>query len=215
MPNAKIKKYFNKKGYKKYSNLRKDVFYLKKKVSKIHNEYKYIGTDNAISLTSDSIVHLTPIAQGDGVSDRSGNRVSLQSIHIRGILQGGAVGGTATQPQPIRLMLVLAKSWDSTSNIAVSDLLDSSSYESFRDLEQDTKNFKVLMDKSYIVYGTYNNPSFAKLVNINRKVNIPCEFDGGATNQMKRNQLFLVAIADNTGATGTFNYQSRIRFTDA
>ncbi len=133
------------------------------------------------------IANLTVIPEGNTESQRVGRKVTIKSIHVKGTLTLTAATALASTTDKVFGMLVLDKQTNGAA-FAATDLLDTDSIISFRQLAN-TQRFSILMKKVWTMSAGGAAPTGAAFgfsqvirdVNINKRCNIPMEYDNSAT----------------------------------
>jgi len=156
---------------------------------------------------------LINIAQGDTQTSRTGNKVMLKDIEVRGNIFPVATLADAAN-QHIRLVLLW---WASDTNPSVPDPFLGSTALSFLDPTFKDK-VKILWDKSFIINARPNaiaSPE-AHTFSYKRKIGLPMRFDGtGAVAGETGNLLFMSISDDNGGTTGALvQTNCKVNFTD-
>jgi len=167
---------------------------------------------------------LNTIAQGAGENERIGRKCTIHSIHWRyNIKLPESTGGsTPANSDTVRVILFCDKQANGTGAVT-SDILASNNYHAFRKLAN-TKRFVILYDKQHTTNITalsvntagtaYSNTEVIREFVVNKKVNIPLEFDNttGVLTGVMSNNLGLLTISK----SGNINMNSRfrLRFSD-
>jgi len=153
--------------------------------------------------TTGAVVHVSAIAQGDGLGDRSGDQVYVERIHF-------AVNVLATASQNIRYILFRDK-FNQGTTPAVTDVLTTASVASpFSSLAQiQQKRFQILLDKvmSFSVAG-----SLAGYARCTLNVNQPTYFTGSATTTKAAGSIYLLVISD--VASGAHDVEMQLVYSD-
>lgn len=198
-------------------------------------EVKYFDTalgadDNTIGLSATVLNEsLVLMQEGDGESNRDGNRCTVQSLFINGNLElpeSSSLGvGTILNTALVRIVVVYDKGQVTGSPGATwTDVFQSDDFDSFRNL--DNKNrFRILADKRYTFNASITNDQNADTFSsgpIRRyfemnfpKLNIPIEYDAssGALTDLTKNNILILGITE--GQTNTIvnlNGVARVRF---
>ncbi len=162
---------------------------------------------------------LNLIAQGNGESQRLGRKCFVKSIHIRGRWQVDTAGAS-DQDTTIRMIIFIDKQCNGAT-AAVTDILDSAGYTSFRSLVNSGR-FKICMDRNYTLHKDTEHTSADAVVTFqktrdfqwHKKLNVPLLFDGatGAITEICCQNIGVLFICDNVGSAPKFNGNVRLRF---
>lgn len=168
------------------------------------------------------IQNLTVIAEGNGESQRVGRKVTIKSVHIKGVMTLIQATDAANTTDKVFGMLVQDTQTNGAAFTAL-DLIDTDTVVSFRNLAN-SQRFKILAKKVWTFRAGGAAPSGAafvfsqdqKDVNVNKKCNIVMEYDNSATTgvitSVRSNNLYWV-----TQSSGGFTNSvltARIRYSD-
>ncbi len=166
---------------------------------------------------------INKIAQGVTEVTRVGRKCTVKSINWRFLTWLPEVDAAADPlaPDSVRIILYIDKQCNGAT-AAVTDLLESASWLSFRNLAN-TARFNVLMDKTVSVNfmglasdgaGVVSQSQINRHGTFFKKCNIPLEFDAttGAITEIKSNNLGVLLISSN--GTANFTSKIRVRFSD-
>ncbi len=180
-------------------------------------------TDAANSFTTaGAVISLNLIPQGTTELTRVGRKAWIKSISLRLHIQISPQASTQL-PVGTECRIIIVQDTQCNGALpAVLDFLETAGQLSYRKLANQTR-FRVLKDWIWVLDspGGAGDGSAAndwsgvqRLKRWYKKCNIPLEFDNtaGAITEIMSNNVFLLAIANNT--TGSWGLQSRIRFTD-
>ncbi len=168
------------------------------------------------------IQNLTVIAEGNGESQRVGRKVTIKSVHIKGVMTLIPATDAANTSDKVFGMLVQDMQTNGAAFTAL-DLIDTNVIASFRNLANSGR-FKVLYKKTYLFNAGGAAPSGAAFVfssaqrdvNINKKCNIVMEYDNSATTgvitSVRSNNLYWVTQATNGVVNSVLT--ARIRYSD-
>jgi len=174
---------------------------------------------------------LNAVAQGDGPSDRDGNRYIMKSVHVRGYINWGVLvaGSTPAADTFIRLLVLMDTQTNGAQFNAEDVLVDPSSANldtvTPRNLQYAAR-FKVLADKIIRQHVASTGSNSGDTVDtagvqvpfeIFRKLNVPVQCTGTSANvtAITNNSLHVMAISSDNGTrTPTIRYFSRVRFID-
>lgn len=186
-----------------------------------------VDLDDSIVASGGTITDsVNKIVQGVTEIQRIGRKCTIRSFnwHYRMQIgektdQAGPVSGDA-----VRVILYLDKQCNGAVVAAVTDILETADWQSFRNLANSGR-FNILMDKTHVLnYNTMASHGFAAdtfdLANVIRdfsfykKCSIPIEFSGttGAITEIKSNNLGILILSSN-GLAGFFS-KIRLRFSD-
>ncbi len=168
------------------------------------------------------IQNLTVIAEGNGESQRVGRKVTIKSVHIKGVMTLIPATDAANTSDKVFGMLVQDTQTNGAAFTAL-DLLDSNVVASFRNLANSSR-FKVLYKKTFLFNAGGAAPSGAAFVfsssqrdvNINKKCNIVMEYDNSATTgvitSVRSNNVYWVTQSTNGVVNSVLT--ARIRYSD-
>ncbi len=188
-------------------------------------EYKFFDTTKATTTATTAGVifddSLNEIPQGVTESTRVSRKCVIKSLSMRGnydILSATS----ANQTSDVLRIIVYMDKQTNGQTAAVSDILETAKYNSFRNLSNSGR-FKVLMDKSYGISAlsgqgdgtTFAFGEVARAWNFHKRCNIPIEFSdtSGAIGTIRSNNIGVLAISK-AGAV-KFDYIARVRFSDS
>ncbi len=192
--------------------------------SRGNGELKFKDTtvsDTPITTTM-VIQNLTVIAEGNGESERVGRKVTIKSVHIKGVMTMVEATSAANTTDKVFGMLVQDTQTNGAA-FAATDLLDTDVVTSFRNLAN-SKRFKILMKKTWLFKAGGAAPSGAafvfsqdqKDVTINKKCNIEMEYDNSATTgvitSVRSNNIYWVT--QSSGGFVNSVLTARIRYSD-
>lgn len=208
------------RGPKTTGTLYAQVKALQRAVKNLGPEKKY--TDLTLAQTNitvaGAITHITAIAQGDSISTRTGNAVTVVSIACKGKIATGAnalaVGSylrvlvvcdkqqvADTSPAPATIITDGIFTADPVSMLPNTDFL-----ERFRILHSSR-----LYDGSRIATGTATQD---RTWEFSWSGNIKVQYNGTASSDIQKNGLYVVFLTDDGGNVLDFSGVSRIGFTD-
>lgn len=174
---------------------------------------------------------LSPVAQGDGESNRDGRRYEIHSIQITGFVQTTSQKANSIPPADVvvRIALVLDKQTNAAQIAAenvftVAAVPDTDGYRNLQFIER----FQVLKEKRFklnLTAATTNEgavDSFScgavkHLFKMSYKWKTPLKVNMKDTtaviSNVLDNSLHVIAVADNLGTVPLLTYTSRLRFT--
>lgn len=179
--------------------------------SMINSEVKQVdvtqtnqSVDNSTGFVSSC---LTLMAQGDGDNQRNGNKILAKDLHIKGSLQ---INAANTGSQYVRLMLVCDREASGAAP-TVSDLLQAIS--PFASIDEDFSRRWVMLASKIIPLNT-QRPSTTFTMFKKLPFHIFYGAGTGAVTDIKENNIFLVALSDQSANVPTITYYSRFHFYD-
>lgn len=155
------------------------------------------------------------ISQGDTLSQRTGNQISLLGVETRFTLVNTNV---ALSPVLFRVLL-----FQDTQNLgvlpAVTDILQTASYDSFYNLQEQyqQKRFKILDDYMYSSCVGGSNQAWVHEVKLRTaRLNTQVTYQGTANANAAngRNAIFALIISSATLAGQAYDYNTLVRYTD-
>lgn len=175
-------------------------------------EHKYFDQSLQIgAVVAGNIYNISDITRGDQVTQRIGNQVTLKSIDFRASFSINSLVDKAM----IRFLIVHDK--QGMNAPVVTDILQSglvgTSYSDICPYEWDyRKRFRILKDE--VVPLNKNGSNGYSFRHYKLKLGITSQHIGAATTF--QNQIYLIVIGSETNvlAISSFQYHSRIEFTD-
>jgi len=190
------------------------------------NELKFFDanvTDGAISSSGNILAagSINNIAQGTTESTRIGRACTLESFHLRYTMKVPYINDAAlpSNGDSVRMIVYKDKQCNGAT-AAVTDILESGDIHSFRNLANSSR-FQVLHDKITLLNynnitseaaGTVTCHAYSKELTLNKKVNIPLEFNDvtGAITEIRSNNVGILLISEN--GLASFGGKLRWRF---
>lgn len=196
--------------------------------NKIEDKYKDVQTTAAglgLSQTP-TLVHLTPIGQGDGASTRDGDEINLKSISLRYHLRTDDTltngSNNLSCSNVVRIMLV---QWKEQSLPTAAQILEDT--DAIQNLQthynwENRRNYKVLYDRRHnlvpsMALGTAGSSEIVparangQTLIFGKKLVKKLTYDGSAT-AGEKNSIYLMMIANTTTGAPEIFYESRILF---
>ncbi len=184
-----------------------------------------LTVDDAVIANTGTITDsINKIVQGVEEVQRIGRKCTIRSINWRYRLQLPEQDAGATPPQgdTVRVILYLDKQANGATVGAVTDILETANWQSFRNLAN-VGRFVILCDKLHVLNyetlasdgaGLVSAIQVVKDFTFFKKVNVPIEFSSttGAITEIRSNNLGVLLISSN-GLPGFFS-QFRLRFSD-
>lgn len=157
---------------------------------------------------------------GTGESQRIGRKLTLKKISMHVELKLPSATAAAETCDVVRLILIHDKQANGAVITAVTDVLESAGYLSFRNLAN-SKRFHILWDKTVQLenkgYGgsTVASTCTTKHLHFSKRLNLPLEYDstGSTIAAIKSNNIAMIVIAELNNIVGIISH-TRIRFTD-
>lgn len=157
----------------------------------------YVSQTNAQAVSSAGVIfQLSVIPQGDTDTSRDGDRLYLESMHVK---------GSITIADTVNLFRLIFFQWKPTSTPLISNILlngPSGGIDVYSHYNHDTRQeFKILFDRLYHQEGNSSaavapyTPTSQIIVNFMRyKMNRQLQYQGGGTTGT--NQIYYIAISD-------------------
>lgn len=176
-----------------------------------------------------TIKSISAVGIGNTESTRVGRVYNITSLHMRGAITTNA---SEAQTAPLshsscRVVIV----WDTQTNAAeltATDVMDAGQTQdflAFRNL-QNTKRFRILMDKMWVVRPTILNEGGANAFAANetiinwkfnrtfkKPIKVICSGTTAVIGSITDNSIHVIGICSDTGVSPRLEYQARIRFT--
>jgi DNA polymerase III psi subunit len=153
---------------------------------------EFVGNVGGGPATAGAISHVSAIAQGDGLGDRSGDKIFIERIKF-------SVNFLASATSNARIILFVDKHNTNTAPV-VTDVLTSATvsalYNPLTITQQ--KRFRILMDK-YFNFSL--NGTLAATCQKNIKVNSPAYYGGAAATTFAAGTVWMLTIADVASAS--------------
>lgn len=207
--------------------LRAQVASLRRAMSGLAPEMKYLDVDVTAAdiTTAGSVIHVTQIAQGDGLGNRAGNSIKLRTISFRGNFVRTSVGATPTAGAFYRLALVVDKQQVVDASPATVTIFDGGAVTLQMNI-QTLKRFnclwlsriydpqRMVMDTDQI---TANGvvPTEGVIGMFDWSGNMEVRYNGSATSDIQKNGVHFVIISNDSNNTLDFSGSVRLGFTDA
>lgn len=195
-------------------------------------EFKFIdtGLNGTLDTGAPVVINLNACAQGNGISDRLGDSITVRSLGFRFFVQHP----TAANPplsQAVRILIVQDTGLTvagtlPTNGGGVGSITTSGNPAAYKDIASNTGNrFKVWYDRyaflKQIAIGAVagstavNGFAVTKYIRFRKPITIHFTGAGGAT--WAKNSLFIMAYSNLTAAGGAsgINGITRLRFTDS
>ncbi len=165
-------------------------------------------TLNTTVTTTPTVSHLTDVAIGDDFTQRTGRKIRLKSIQIRGDIELNAVATNSTFR-----MIVFKDTMNIGTPPTASQIVANT--DALRNPEPNFLNrFKILMDRT-IQLNQKVDANLPKVTfNWYRKLDLPVTYTGTASTDEGKNSLWLLLVSDEASNAPDLDFTSRIRFRD-
>ena len=185
-------------------------------------EVKFLDTtaDNLTPpVTGVLVSSLNVIPQGVGESERLGRKVTLRALYIRCQFRISDADSAADGFRILRMLVYQDKQTNGAAP-AVTDILQTAAFRSFRNLDN-TGRFNILHDKYYTKNASSGLATAladtGMLIQTSNQLVMPIEydatFDTGVISTIRSNNIGVLFIS-NIGAHFDVDFHSRIRYTD-
>ena len=164
---------------------------------------------------------LNIIAEGNGESQRTGRRITVTSIMMRGVIRLPQTS-TASESSDIVRVIVYQDKQTNGAAATVTGILESADYRAFNNLAN-RQRFKVIKDMTIAMNqgggstaGSINYGEYMQPISFFKKCRTQIEYDNSATTgaiTTQRSNNFGVLVISRDG-TATFEYTTRLRYED-
>jgi len=159
---------------------------------------------NTVPTTAGVVTHITVIAQGDGLADRSGDKIFIERVNL-------AVNSISSASNNTRYVVV-RDNFNLGTTPSYTDVFATavvaSPYSSLNVVQQ--KRFRILCD--FVINGSTNGKA-ASFVRKTMIVNQPCFFTGAASTTKAAGSLYLLVVTDNA-TTSAHDVEMQIIYSD-
>lgn len=177
-----------------------------------------VASDASLDI-SGVLYHITAVAQGDLVSNRSGNVINGKTVELRCTLSNADITGAAPSPTRIRVILFKDKQMNATAPTITQLLRDDTDGD--RTIQSSInhvtfpKRFKVYYDRVHTFNNGPGSISAYSVINKTIKIYKRCPgkivYSGANATDVVNNHIYalFVSAVDEIGtfsATGTINY---------
>ncbi len=172
---------------------------------------------------------ISAVAVGNTESTRVGRVYNITSLHLRGSIETNPTeSDTAPLPQTSCRVAIV---WDTQTNAAeltpsaVFDEGQSDNFLAFRNL-QNTKRFRILMDKMWVIRPDMVNEGAQNLFAANaaiinwkfnrtfkKPIKVICSGTSAVIGSITDNSIHVIGVCNQTTTSPRMQYQARIRFT--
>lgn len=157
-------------------------------------------------------VHLTAIAQGDNIMNRTGNTCLLKRLDIKGYVQMNSTSSANDQGVRIAVVMDTQQVSDATT-ITFQDVYEAN--QPITSFLQDSQlgRYTVLYDKVFHVSDLAG--SFRKEFNCAIPLGVHVRFNGTASSDIQKNGIYMLTVSDESAtAYPRVVYNARLRFHD-
>lgn len=195
----------------------------------VRGEHKFLDTQQIIQQISNNgtiLAGLNHIAQGNGESERTGRKVTVRSLRIKGEWHMPSTATVADQDQRIRIVVYCDKQTNGTVATIplIHSLAGTVNINSFRSLAN-VSRFNILYDKTFnipinaLAASNDANVPLIRGFRFNRTgLNIPLEFDDSAPDgsiaTIRTNNIGVYAISNRANEPPEVTFIARIRYSD-
>lgn len=190
---------------------------IKRKLRSVEMKYHTAGAGNqTVTATTGWVQGLNIIAQGDGVDQRNGLKITPVRLNLKMHFK---VNSSATAYQVIRWMVICDKHNGTISNGADPILANvmAGNVMALQVLNLvNVKRYKILAAGRCMLWKTYDRQEkiVSKVINLRKIGNIGFRNDGSSVTSTGPNSLSLMIFTNESTNQPTFDYYSRLRFYD-
>lgn len=176
----------------------------------VERKFKLGVVNNEVMTTTGTFYLLSGIAQGDGETQRNGDKVKLSSISIKGLLQLDIASDPLSRAM-VRIILINDKVSNGIAPTAAQLLLTNTIYGHYNP-DNCPSRFKILSDKVYNMNLDKTNQIYWRLY---ENLSHHLTFTGITENQADANtgHIYLYVITDLQVNT-TLDFNSKLTFVD-
>lgn len=185
-------------------------------------ELKFFDTIRAQqSSATAGVIHnssLVLIPQGVTESTRVGRKCTLKKLSLKGQISMGSITTIGDTENQVRFIIYLDKQCNGAT-AAVTDILESASVNSFRNLANSGR-FQVLKDFKHVLmprscFAGASVPTVVK-ISCNLNLNLPIEYSSttGALTEIRSNNIGILSVCDSALGLPSVAYTVRARFGD-
>lgn len=162
-----------------------------------------IITDNPVTY----VQHLTPVAQGDGDSNRTGNSIFVRSLNIRGQVIHNSSG---TSPEFTRVVVVMDTQQVGDTSPTLGLVLEANGYNSHLN--------KATVGRFKILYSQIIETDSVNRVSRNFYINLPMRhhvrYNGTASTDIQKGGIYLMAVSSEPTNGPKLVFDSRLSYRD-
>lgn len=172
----------------------------------INVEWKYHNQSATLNPSTGTVTHLSNIGQGDDNDLRSGRSILLKSVYLQAVNVINASAANTTT----RVIIFVDHDAGGVSP-TVTDVLQTASIISARNLDTDLGRFTILMDKCINLSDNGN-----RQITIKKYIpmNIHIKYDGTASTDFSKNNIWMITLSSEPTNTPEFSYNLRLRYID-
>nr|WAE43198.1 MAG: capsid protein [Cressdnaviricota sp.] len=183
------------------------VKYLRTLVNSEVMKIDFAAAGGSVSTTA-SIIHITAIAQGDGVAARTGNSIMLKYISFKGRF----VSSAASTASILRVMMFIDKQQVSDTSPSVSDVLEATTDPQSHLSVANTGRIQVLFDKTYQFDNLSRRAFFVKLQKGMKQHHV--RYNGTTTSDVQKGGVYLLFLSSEGVNTVSVDYRCRVAYHD-
>lgn len=201
-------------GPSRRGTLTQQVKSLQRVVKNIAPELKTLEINtNVTNLTSSgSIQHVTAIAQGDDVSDRTGNTIDLREIYMQSAF---TIGSEASASTSFRIAIVRDTQQISDTTPSVTDVFSSANpLIAFPNIAN-RQRFNYMYLSPIICMTQISNGGFGINHKFDWKGISKVSFNGTATTDIAKGGIYILFLTDSGASTMDFVSRVRLTFSDS
>lgn len=173
-------------------------------------KYHYANTVLNPTNTTLGVAGICAVAQGDGNTNRDGEKVRIKSIELNIEVDKHASATTSR----VKVCLILGRDIQGLSAPVVSDIWEnvggSSGYVQNPRNTHQVKRYKIMKEWMLLFQGNED----IKDIKYYKKCSIPIKWTSSTATSYQENVLYVIAISDQATNTPTVNITSKIRFID-
>lgn len=185
------------------------VYYLKGLVNSELKKFDASSTGNLPD--TGSVLSLNSIAQGDDITQRSGNSILVRSVDCRFLFQRDPAAAGANKVQLCRVSLVMDKQQISDTSPTHSDIYDGTGPLTHLN-KLNVGRFTILWSRVFILD---NDSKFSKVMKCHKKMRHHVRYNGSATTDIQKGGLYFVFSSDqSTTDFPAYQLDSRVSYYD-
>lgn len=167
--------------------------------------------NNALIGTSENIQQLTQITQGDGTDNRTGNKIVLKSIYLKGFASPNGLD-TSFDGREMRLIVVR---WNEDTDLtAMNQIYDSADITAKVSMQNENK-FKILYDKVIQLRSKESTDMvYRRAVKFYRKECYPVLYQDSTATSAYRGRIYVIAISNLGTNEPKLHLEARVKWVD-
>jgi len=182
----------------------------------INVENKFIDVDSSTTASfSGAIQYISPIAQGDNISDREGNSIKVQTVHLT-----GSVFYSAASIVPVTMRILVIRDLQNFGTApTVNDVLQTigTIYAPYQKMDfingnDENKRFSLVFDRTFNLSSFHPNHYFD--IESNHDCHVYYRDATAATTGAGNGSYWFLAISNVNTNLPYVDYNFRIRYTD-